>query len=50
MGQSYTKNKIHIYNYRAKDTEKYNEYMRALQKRLRIWRNIKKEFLSILLS
>lgn len=30
MGQTYALNKVHIYNYRAKNRTKYNEYQRIL--------------------
>lgn len=30
MGQTYNLNKVHIYNYRDKNREKYNEYQRIL--------------------
>lgn len=30
MGQVYNLNKIHIYNYRDKNRDKYNEYQRIL--------------------
>ena len=49
MGQSYEKNKIHIYNNRAKNTIKYNEYMKNIMKKRYIWLTIKKEFLNILI-
>jgi hypothetical protein len=49
MGQSYAKNKIHIYNSRAKDVAKYNEYVRVYRLKMRCWIKIKKEFLNILL-
>lgn len=52
MGQVYALNKVHIYNYREKNREKYNEYQRMLlikrrtnpyyeyEKITRIFRNI----------
>jgi hypothetical protein len=45
MPLAYSQNKIHIYNWRAKNKEHYN----ALQKKYQTWKKIKFEFLSILL-
>ena len=54
MPIAYSKNKQHIYNYRAKNKETYNEYQRILVAKLREYKqsndyeNISKIFRKIL--
>ena len=49
MSGSYLSNKKSIYNYRAKNVDKYNEYMKNTMKRKYDWKKIQKEFLNILI-
>lgn len=48
MGQSYALNKIHIYNYRANNRDKINEYHRKLRQKYRDYEKICKIFRNIL--
>lgn len=48
MGQSYALNKIHIYNYRVNNRDKFNEYHRKTQKKYDEWKRISKIFRNIL--
>jgi len=49
MSGSYINNKKSIYNYRKKNTTRYNEYMKITMKKRYIWIQIRKEFFNILL-
>jgi hypothetical protein len=49
MPLAYSQNKIHIYNWRAKNKERYNALNKIHVKKYQTWRKIKFEFLSILL-
>lgn len=49
MSGSYSSNKKSIYNYRAKNLDKYNDYMRVYKKKKYDWQKIQKEFLNILI-
>lgn len=54
MGQSYALNKVHIYNHRKNNREKYNEYQRKLCYNIRnnpnyAYEQISKIFRNILL-
>lgn len=39
----------HMANYRNKNKDKYNEYIKIQMRKFRIWKKIQIEFLSILL-
>jgi hypothetical protein len=49
MSGSYLSNKKSIYNYREKNVDKYNDYMRVYKKKRYDWQKIQKEFLNILI-
>jgi hypothetical protein len=49
MSGSYINNKKSIYNYRAKNLDKYNEYNRIYKIKMRIWKKIQLEFFNILI-
>lgn len=48
MPPTYQQNKIHIYNYRAKNIEKHREFNRINVYKYNMWNKAKKEFLAIL--
>ena len=53
MGQVYQLNKVHIYNYVAKNRERHNELNRLSARRkalkLKIWKEVAQEFRNILI-
>lgn len=53
MGQSYNKNKVHIYNWVEKNRDKHNEINRISKRkadeRKRVWKQVAEEFRHILL-
>jgi len=49
MSGSYINNKKSIYNYRKKNVDKYNEYMKIYKIKLRAWQKIRIEFFNILI-
>lgn len=48
MGQSYALNKVHIYNYRVNNKEKFDKYHRINQKKYDEWKRIARVFRNIL--
>lgn len=49
MSGSYSSNKKSIYNYRAKNVDKYNDYMKIYKIKMRAWQKIRIEFFNILI-
>jgi hypothetical protein len=49
MPPTYEQNKSHIYNWRAKNPDKYRANVRKAQKKYENWKKIQKVFLNILL-
>lgn len=47
---SYSQNKVHIYKWRQNNIETYNAISRKHQQKYKLWINIKKQFLNILLD
>jgi hypothetical protein len=50
MPVSYAKNKVHIYNWNAKNPERSRELSRARTKRYDTWKRIQKIYFNILLD
>jgi hypothetical protein len=50
MSGSYINNKKSIYNYRAKNLERWNELSKISKRKMRLWKKIQIEFFNILLS